>query len=86
MRRHAHEGVKLKRQQSSIVVANKADQAVIDSALANLAKTKEGQAEAQAALKELLEHPQIEREQPRYGGAFRGAFLKGMRPKSEEED
>ncbi len=86
VRRHAHEGVKLKRQQSSIVVANKADQAVIDSALANLAKTKEGQAEAQAALKELLEHPQIEREQPRYGGAFRGAFLKGMRPKSEEED
>ena len=70
------------------MVSDPEQQAAIDSALANLAKTPEGQAEAQAAINELIAHPQVELETPRYGGAFQGRRLKkkGGGEDEEEED
>ena len=71
--------VNLRRQVSSIEVSDPASKAAIDNALAELAKTKEGKAEAAAAMAEVVRAtPEVVKEKPRYGGIFRGKKLEGL--------
>ena len=46
------------------------------AALRALSKTNEGQAAAAAALDGLLKHPEVVKQEARYGGAFQGRLLK----------
>jgi len=69
----------LKRRSSRIEVADAEGQRAIDAALANLAGSKAGQAEASAAMASVVNAPGVtlEKEEPRYKGAFRARSLKG---------
>lgn len=66
----------LKRTHSHLVVNDPEAQSAVQDALAALSSTKEGQAAAAAALDSLLTHPEVIKEEPRYGGAFQGRSLK----------
>jgi len=66
----------LKRNKSTVEMHDPAQQKAIDAALAQLATTKEGRDAAEAAVKELLKTPEVEKTPPRYGGAFNLKVLK----------
>lgn len=71
--------VNLRRQVSSIEVADPSAQAAIDNALAALAKSgSDGKDEAMEAVKGVIKQtPEIVNTEKRYGGIFRGKMLKG---------
>lgn len=66
----------LKRTQSNLEITDPEAKFVVESALSSLSSTKEGQVAAAAALNDLLKHPDVVKEEPRYGGAFQGRLLK----------
>jgi len=67
----------LKRTSSYVEIKDPAMQNAVDGALRALSSTVEGQAAAAAALDSLLKHPEVIKQEPRYGGAFNARKLKG---------
>lgn len=66
----------LQRTTSQLELADPEAQAAVDAVLANLGKTAAGRAVAQAALDDVLRPQEMEEQEPRYGGAFRGKVHK----------
>lgn len=67
---------RLQRSVSRLEVADPKSQAAIDAVLANMSQTRKGQAAAVKAIEELISHPEIEVQEPRYGGAFKARMPK----------
>jgi len=69
----------LKKRLSSVEMGDAEAQKAVDLAMANLSLSKKGQAEAAAALQSVINHPDVklEKEKPRYAGAFAARTLKG---------
>ena len=61
---------------SRVEVADPQSQAAIDAVLANMSQTRQGQAAAVKAIEELMAHPSVEVQPPRYGGAFKPRMAK----------
>jgi len=75
---------RLKRTTSQLEMADPEAQAVVDAVLTNLSKTSAGQKVAQAALDDMLRAPEVEVQEPRYGGAFNARMVKLKRHLSQQ--